>query len=93
MEKGFLTKATQDELIRLLSEFLQKKEVKGAKLIAVAANVIIRLGDDTFADKVEDEELKQKSRDLIQKLVVDHDVDVALLVDFILELVDLFKKE
>ena len=91
-ERGMLTKATQDELIKLLTEFLEAKEVKGAKLIAVASNVILRIADDSFADKLDDEELKAKSRILLEKLIVNHDVDVALLVDFILEIVALFKK-
>ena len=92
MEKGFLTKATQDKIMDEFLAFLQAKEVKQAKLIVIAANVVLRLGDDVFAEKVDKEELKQKSRDLTEKVFVHGEIDIALIVDFILEIIDLFKK-
>ena len=93
MEKGFLTKATQDELINLLKALLEKNEVKNAGLIAVGSNILLRLADDAFADKVQNEALKTRSQELFQKLVVDKEVDAGAIVEFILEIIDLFKKE
>ena len=94
MEKGFLTKLTQDTGIAKLSEFLTKKDVTGlkAKLIVTGVSLAIRLGDDVFAEKVDNDELKAKSRKVIEDIVVKGDVDITELVDLALELIDLFKK-
>ena len=93
-EKGFVTKATQQALVDKVSELLVKNEVTGlkAKLIVTGVSLVIRLGDDVFAEKVDNEPLKLATRKVLEDIFVNGDVDVAELVELALELIDLFKK-
>ena len=93
-EKGFVSKATQDKGIELLIAFLLAKGVTGikAKLIVTGVSLLVRLGDDVFAEKVENESLKVSSRKVLEDIVVRGDVDVAELLNLAMELIDAFKK-
>ena len=95
MERGFLTKVTQGKIIEILTDFLEKKGVKGlkAKLAVTGASLFIRIGDDVFAEKVNDQELKEKARSVLESILVDGDVDVSELIELALKLIDAFKKE
>jgi len=94
MEKGLITKASQDALIAILLEAL--KDQKGAvKLSAsLGAKVLFLVADYIFAEKLP-EDLKTKCRIFGDTVLIEKDYEQAIVlgIELVAEIFDLLKKQ
>lgn len=93
MEKGILSKASQDAINVLLVN-LVKDEKPAVKLsVSIGGKLLFLVGDDIFAEKLPDE-LKEKARNFFDMLLVTKEYDAALVIgiELVTEIYELFKK-
>jgi len=94
MEKGFLSKGTEDWGYEQFKAWLEPKDFKFKFLVLAAFKVVVRWADDSLADKVDNESMKEQVRLLGDKLREEEwEEAIGMMIVLIPEIVELFKKD
>jgi len=78
MEKGFFSKAAQDELIKKIKELLKNQKVALVLLIVMAVKAIFLYVDDQVVENKLPQELTDKSQAFFDAILVAKDAEKAM---------------
>jgi hypothetical protein len=94
MEKGLASKASQAAFLAKVQEWVTGQKPWIRIVIVLAVKAVFIVADDKYADKLP-EPLKETSRQFFDAILVDEDIDKAMMlgIELIPEVLELFKKK
>jgi len=94
MEKGILTKATQDQILKAVQEWTKDSKPWLKLVITLGVKATFVVADDKYADQLP-EEVKDKAQQFFDAILVTKDINQAILlgVELIPIVIELLKKD